>query len=316
MTTNHSSKNGFVPCFIDFRVQYHVEFGWNLILSGSSPSLGSWNLKRGRKMRWRPGDTWFVRVKQLHKNEFDGPFEFKFVVVSKDYSNFLWERGENRKINISNFTKKEITSESFPLITVDCTWERMTEVNISSGSIPRSPSSKAIVVLGKKLLPNGQPTSTLVSRMEFSCKIFANEAKVHSDVFMIVTGGKVQTGNGILSEAEIMKSLAVQHGIKDSQVLVEDSAMNTIENVLNTREILEEKGLFNIIVITSYYHMERAKKIFERLLGDSFKIEYKEDTPKMTKEEKRTEEGIEKYMLTFLDEHLDGYLGAQFFEPK
>lgn len=113
MQNNHAPK-AFIPRYIKFAVQHHVQFGMQLILSGSIKSLGGianlcqmlmtaeWNLRRGRKLRWKPGDLWIVTVRESYKDEFDKPIEFKFVVTNNQYSQFSWERGENRVINISS----------------------------------------------------------------------------------------------------------------------------------------------------------------------------------------------------------------------
>lgn len=125
---------------------------------------------------------------------------------------------------------------------------------------------------------------------------------------MILTGGKVQTGDNITSEAEVMKELAMKNGIDESKIILEDEGKNTIENILNTREIMEEIGhMDRVVIITSDYHMERAKKIFEFVFGKDFPIDSVEDNPPISAVDRQTEEHVEKYMLSVLDKHLRDY---------
>lgn len=152
--------------------------------------------------------------------------------------------------------------------------------------------------------------------MEFASKVFTEEYQKTPDLWMLVSGGRAQVSNKVLSEADVMKELAVQKGVKESQIILEDNALNTIENVLNTKELLEEYGIWHLIVVTSGFHMERAKKLFQRLLGEEFQLEFKEDSPTLSPEEKAQEEQTEKFMTSLLDEHIEGYLGTRFFENK
>jgi uncharacterized SAM-binding protein YcdF (DUF218 family) len=59
-------------------------------------------------------------------------------------------------------------------------------------------------------------------------------------------------------EAEVMKELAVVHGVPASAIILETKAGNTYENVTAVREILERRGWRQILLVSSPYHMRRA----------------------------------------------------------
>ena len=64
------------------------------------------------------------------------------------------------------------------------------------------------------------------------------------------------------NEAQRMKKLSLELGVAAADILVEDRASNTLENVLYSRDLLDRKfGLANInslTAITKQYHMRRA----------------------------------------------------------
>ena len=79
-------------------------------------------------------------------------------------------------------------------------------------------------------------------------------------------------GSGYILYPEMKESLYVgayltQIGIDEHRVILESESRNTHENALYTKAILEEKGLFNepIVLITSAFHMPRAKACFEKV---------------------------------------------------
>jgi len=62
----------------------------------------------------------------------------------------------------------------------------------------------------------------------------------------------------VFQEAEVMKELAVGHGVPASAIILETDAANTLENVQFVRRILEARGLRSILLVSSPYHMRRA----------------------------------------------------------
>jgi uncharacterized SAM-binding protein YcdF (DUF218 family)/glycosyltransferase involved in cell wall biosynthesis len=59
-------------------------------------------------------------------------------------------------------------------------------------------------------------------------------------------------------EAEVMRELAVAHGVPDSAIILETKARNTYENVASVREILDGQGWRRVLLVSSPYHMRRA----------------------------------------------------------
>jgi len=77
----------------------------------------------------------------------------------------------------------------------------------------------------------------------------------------IIMGGK--TGNSLISEAEAGLSFLQQKGLgKNKIVLLEQSSENTLENLKNTRQILNNKS---VVIVSNRYHLARCGVLAESL---------------------------------------------------
>ena len=68
--------------------------------------------------------------------------------------------------------------------------------------------------------------------------------------------------NGI-SNADVMRTLAVRQGVPDDSILEESQGEDTWGNAVFTRRVLEDHGLRSAILVTSPYHARRAKLTFD-----------------------------------------------------
>lgn len=62
-------------------------------------------------------------------------------------------------------------------------------------------------------------------------------------------------------------------------IILEKASTTTYENALHVRRIAEERGFKSMILLTSWYHMKRARYAFSRVLKDEFVI-YEESVPR------------------------------------
>ena len=84
---------------------------------------------------------------------------------------------------------------------------------------------------------------------------------------VIFTGGR----NGIsneekdgISEAQKMKALAIQKGIKESDIITEEESNNTFENIDNTMKLLKQENISEVALITSEFHLKRCMAIIKK----------------------------------------------------
>ncbi|VEF46400.1 putative cytoplasmic protein [Bacillus freudenreichii] len=112
-------------------------------------------------------------------------------------------------------------------------------------------------VLGAKV--NGEtPSLSLQYRLEAALLY----AKQHSHVKLILSGG--QGTDEFISEAEAMKRYLVAHGIPEGRLILEKNSTSTHENIAFSKKLLPN-SVSGITIITSDYHLARARKIASRL---------------------------------------------------
>lgn len=80
----------------------------------------------------------------------------------------------------------------------------------------------------------------------------------------------ISSGSGSLlrqdeKESDILKDYLVRSGIPDSCILTENQSRNTHENAVLTRAILDELKIEDsVLLVTSAFHMRRARSCFEK----------------------------------------------------
>ena len=68
-----------------------------------------------------------------------------------------------------------------------------------------------------------------------------------------------------LEEALVMKAIAVSLKVPEDSIILEEKAKNTYENVKFTKEILDNKKMNSILLVSSPYHMRRALLVFDKV---------------------------------------------------
>ncbi|MEA4847962.1 MAG: YdcF family protein [Clostridiaceae bacterium] len=131
---------------------------------------------------------------------------------------------------------------------------------IYSGSSQEDEEVGYLIILGAGL-HNNEVSLTLQERLLKGIEYLER----HPDAKVIVSGGK---GSGeTVTEAEAMEEYLVSKDIAADRIVKEDKATSTMENFVFSREILErseEENIARIVVITSDFHMYRAKLLARR----------------------------------------------------
>ena len=99
---------------------------------------------------------------------------------------------------------------------------------------------------------------------------------------LIFTRGKVPWQLG-LPEGEYLKEFAIKYGISEEKILLTDNVQNTDEEAKSVKRLLNTNDA-EIILVTSAFHMPRAKKVFEaaniRIIP--FAVDFNRSTKKTT----------------------------------
>jgi uncharacterized SAM-binding protein YcdF (DUF218 family) len=78
---------------------------------------------------------------------------------------------------------------------------------------------------------------------------------------LILTKGKMPWSVGI-TEGEYLKEFSIKFGIPEENILLTENVQNTDQGAKAVAKLLNTKNT-NIILVTSAFHMPRAKKVFE-----------------------------------------------------
>ncbi|MCK4521601.1 MAG: YdcF family protein [Nanoarchaeota archaeon] len=90
----------------------------------------------------------------------------------------------------------------------------------------------------------------------------------------------LMSGKGIknysFSEAGVMKQHLVKKGIPEHNILTEDLSTDTIENAYFSRVVhIDPMRAKKILIVTSEFHIKRAKSLFKWVFGPSYKLSFK-----------------------------------------
>jgi uncharacterized SAM-binding protein YcdF (DUF218 family) len=79
--------------------------------------------------------------------------------------------------------------------------------------------------------------------------------------FMVLSSGYVYS----FREAEVMRALAVDQGVPASNIVLEERAANTYQNVVFVADILRDHRWTSILLVSSPYHMRRAVMVWRKV---------------------------------------------------
>ncbi|WP_246843725.1 YdcF family protein [Leptospira biflexa] len=132
-------------------------------------------------------------------------------------------------------------------------------------SLQATPKVDVAIVLGGMI----QTISSVKARPELT-----DSADRITDAIRLYKAGKVKKilftgGSGLLlsdtyREADLAKSLFIDLGVKEEDIILENNSRNTYENAVETKKILMEKNFQSFLLITSAFHMKRSLGCFQK----------------------------------------------------
>lgn len=135
--------------------------------------------------------------------------------------------------------------------------------HIPEGELPRA---GAIVVLGGSLKPQIPPRPS-IDVMEPGDRVLygAELYRQGKAPLVIMSGGRIYWKGGGPPESTDMAKLAQDLGVPSYAILEDPTSLNTYENAVNVKKILDERGIQQVLLVTSAMHMPRSLKIFQKL---------------------------------------------------
>lgn len=124
-------------------------------------------------------------------------------------------------------------------------------------------SADAIVVLSGMLEINEVGDSTYIEWGDpdrfFGGVALFKAGKAHTLVF---TGGKMPWDKAKKTEGAVLKEYAISNGIPTEKILITKDVENTADEAMAVKELTSPSK--KIILVTSAFHMHRAKRLFEK----------------------------------------------------
>jgi uncharacterized SAM-binding protein YcdF (DUF218 family) len=92
---------------------------------------------------------------------------------------------------------------------------------------------------------------------------------------LVFTGGKMPWDKAKKTEGEVLMEYAISNGIPSEKIFITKDVENTAEEAVAVKELIGPSK--RIILVTSAYHMYRAKRLFKKKGFEviAYKVDYK-----------------------------------------
>ena len=129
-----------------------------------------------------------------------------------------------------------------------------------------SSDTKYVIILGGGIDKNGQLPQTVQKRIELA----ADYLLENKNALAVATGGTLYH---LPPEAPAMKNYLISLGIEADRILIDDKALDTIQNFQNSCQVLSDHENLpksailesKILVVTSFFHLARAQRLARRM---------------------------------------------------
>ncbi|MCC5638771.1 YdcF family protein [Nostoc sp. CHAB 5844] len=127
------------------------------------------------------------------------------------------------------------------------------------------PNAEAIVVLGGATKSAFFPRPDVDLSEQGDRIIYAAQLyRQKKAPLIILSGGRIDWRNGGTAESTDMASILTAIGVPSQAIVEEPLSLNTYQNAVNVKKILQSRGIKKVLLVTSAMHMPRSLKIFHR----------------------------------------------------
>jgi uncharacterized SAM-binding protein YcdF (DUF218 family) len=125
------------------------------------------------------------------------------------------------------------------------------------------PTADAIVLLGGSTKSAVAPRVMVEigeqgDRVLYAAKLYQEQKAP----LILASGGRIEWLTGGQAEAADMAELLQLMGVPAAAIIQEPNSLNTYENAVEVKKILEKQGIKRALLVTSALHMPRALKVF------------------------------------------------------
>jgi uncharacterized SAM-binding protein YcdF (DUF218 family) len=121
--------------------------------------------------------------------------------------------------------------------------------------LPEGWKADVIIVLGCRARPDGTPGLVLKSRMDHAIGLWRDGVAPR----LLMSGAAVYTNH---IEAEVMARYALSQGVPATALIAEPTATSTLENAIQSANLMRSKGWTKGVLVTTDCHLFRAWQCF------------------------------------------------------
>lgn len=88
--------------------------------------------------------------------------------------------------------------------------------------------------------------------------------RIKKIIFSGGSNGISNQNNDVIPEAIKMKKLAIDLGVDEEDILIDDTSNNSFENVENSFNLISDENISSIAIITSEFHLKRCMAIIKK----------------------------------------------------
>ena len=111
-----------------------------------------------------------------------------------------------------------------------------------------------IIVLGSQVRADGEPSNSLRSRTLRGIQLYQEGYAPR----LFLTGG---VGRFPPAEAQVMRRLALQAGVPDSALVLDEAATSTQESIATAARLARERGWRTALIVSDPFHIYRARQM-------------------------------------------------------
>lgn len=118
-------------------------------------------------------------------------------------------------------------------------------------------NADVILVFGCRAHADGTASDALTDRMTTACQLYQEGLAPR----IVLSGGP---GDGEIHETAAMKKIALEQGVPESAIMIDDKGWNTAETVNNLQPLIAERPEQSVLAVSHFYHLPRIKMAAQR----------------------------------------------------
>ncbi|MBD8645087.1 YdcF family protein [Stenotrophomonas sp. CFBP 13724] len=127
------------------------------------------------------------------------------------------------------------------------------------GERDQAAKADAIIVLGAAAY-DAKPSPVFQERIRHGLDLYeAGYAPL-----LIFTGGYGGSG-ARFSESQVARRYALKQGVPAKAILIETQSRNTVQNLVEAKRLMDQRGLHRVIIVSDPLHMARALRLSQAM---------------------------------------------------